>query len=86
LPYNRAFRFGALVSAGRSGIFLRHPRGGCDQQLDASHFITWKKNGWLAPFVTEDVAQYFLPGYRDPDGMFATRDLAVVDRLQQPAW
>src|ERR1700716_1960644 len=39
---------------------------------DASHFITWKKNGWLAQFVTEDVAQHFLPEYRDPDGMFAT--------------
>ena len=39
---------------------------------DASHFITWKKNGWLAPFVTEDIAQHFLPEYRDPEGMFAT--------------
>src|SRR6202011_1517912 len=39
---------------------------------DASHFLTWKKNGWLAPFVTEDVAQHFLPEYRDPDGMSAT--------------
>jgi hypothetical protein len=39
---------------------------------DASHFITWKKNGWLAPFVTEDIAQHFLPEYRDPDGLFAT--------------
>jgi iron(III) transport system substrate-binding protein len=39
---------------------------------DASHFITWKKNGWLAPFVTEDMAQHFLPEYRDPDGMSAT--------------
>ena len=28
---------------------------------DASHFITWKKNGWLAPFVSEDIAQHFLP-------------------------
>src|SRR6266849_5308593 len=28
---------------------------------DASHFITWKRNGWLAPFVTEDIAQHFLP-------------------------
>src|ERR1700676_1932838 len=28
---------------------------------DASHFITWKKNGWLAPFVTEDIARHFLP-------------------------
>src|SRR3982075_1175130 len=38
---------------------------------DASHFISWKKNGWLAPFVTEDIAQHFLPEYRDPDGMSA---------------
>ena len=39
---------------------------------DASHFIPWKKNGWLAPFVSEDVAKYFPEQYRDPDGMFAT--------------
>src|ERR1700674_2021592 len=39
---------------------------------DASHFITWKKNGWMAPFVTEDIAQHFLPQFRDPDGMSAT--------------
>ncbi len=39
---------------------------------DASHFIPWKRNGWLAPFVPEDVAKYFPENYRDPDGMFAT--------------
>jgi iron(III) transport system substrate-binding protein len=39
---------------------------------DASHIISWKKNGWLAPFVTDDIAQHFLPEYRDPDGMSAT--------------
>ena len=39
---------------------------------DASHIISWKGNGWLAPFVTEDIAQHFLPEYRDPDGMSAT--------------
>ncbi|MGB8397764.1 ABC transporter substrate-binding protein [Bradyrhizobium sp.] len=39
---------------------------------DASHFITWKRNGWLAPFVPEDVAKYFPAEYRDPDGLFAT--------------
>src|SRR6202051_5093264 len=27
---------------------------------DASHIISWKKNGWLAPYVTEDIARYFL--------------------------
>src|SRR6266446_2201302 len=38
---------------------------------DASHFIPWKKNGWLAPFVSEDIARYFPESYRDPDGAFA---------------
>ena len=39
---------------------------------DASHFIPWKTNGWLMPFVPEDVARYFPEDYRDPDGLFAT--------------
>ncbi len=39
---------------------------------DASHIISWKRNGWLAPFVSEDIAQHFLPQFRDPDGMSAT--------------
>jgi iron(III) transport system substrate-binding protein len=39
---------------------------------DASHIISWKKSGWMAPFVTEDIAQHFLPQFRDPDGMSAT--------------
>lgn len=34
---------------------------------DASHIITWKRNKWLAPFVSEDMARHFLPEYRDPD-------------------
>jgi iron(III) transport system substrate-binding protein len=42
---------------------------------DASHFIPWKQNGWLAPFVSEDIAKYFPVEYRDPDGMFATTRL-----------
>ena len=39
---------------------------------DASHVISWKRNGWLAPFVPEDVAKYFPHQHRDADGMFAT--------------
>src|ERR1700752_1121034 len=38
---------------------------------DASHTIPWKKNGWLAAFVPEDVAKHFPEQYRDADGMFA---------------
>ena len=45
----------------------------CDvvNSADASHFIPWKRNGWLAPFVSEDIARHFPSQYRDPDGMFA---------------
>jgi len=39
---------------------------------DASHIISWKKNGWLMPFVPEDVAKHFPEAYRDPDGMSVT--------------
>jgi iron(III) transport system substrate-binding protein len=42
---------------------------------DASHVISWKRKGWLAPFVPEDVAKYFPEQYRDADGMFATSRL-----------
>ena len=39
---------------------------------DASHVISWKRNGWLAPFMPEEVAKYFPSEYRDADGLFAT--------------
>jgi iron(III) transport system substrate-binding protein len=56
---------------------------------DASHFISWKKNGWMAPFVSEDIAQHFLPEFRDPDGMSATSriylsSIAYNTRLVKP--
>jgi ABC-type Fe3+ transport system substrate-binding protein len=42
---------------------------------DASHFIPWKKNGWLMPFVPDEVAKFFPESYRDGDGMFAVSRL-----------
>ncbi|OKO75903.1 extracellular solute-binding protein [Bradyrhizobium sp. NAS96.2] len=42
---------------------------------DASHFIPWKKSGWLMPFVPEDVARHFPDSYREPDGMAVTTRL-----------
>jgi iron(III) transport system substrate-binding protein len=46
----------------------------CDvvTSADASHFIPWKRDGRLMPFVSEDIAKYFPEQYRDPDGLFAT--------------
>ena len=37
---------------------------------DAAHSITWKRNGWLAAHVPEDVAKFFPVEHRDPDGTY----------------
>src|SRR6201989_2559223 len=39
---------------------------------DAAHFILWKRDGLLAPYVPEDVAKFFPAEHRDADGLFAT--------------
>jgi iron(III) transport system substrate-binding protein len=44
---------------------------------DASHFIAWKRNGWLAPYVPEDVAKFFPAEHRDADGTFASLRIYV---------
>src|SRR5258708_6894362 len=39
---------------------------------DAAHFIVWKRDGILAPYVPEDVALHYPAEHKDPDGMFAS--------------
>ena len=39
---------------------------------DVAHYLEWKKNGWLAPYLPEDVAKHFPTDQCDPDGMYAT--------------
>jgi len=39
---------------------------------DAAHLIVWKREGLLAPYVPEEVAEHYPLDQRDPDGMFAT--------------
>src|ERR671925_1370769 len=39
---------------------------------DAAHFIVWKREGILEPFVPEDVAKYYPAEHKDPDGTFAS--------------
>jgi iron(III) transport system substrate-binding protein len=39
---------------------------------DAAHFIVWRRDGLLAPFVPEDVAKYYPADQKDPDGQFAS--------------
>ena len=35
---------------------------------DAAHFIVWKRDGILAPYVPEDVASHYPAEHKDPDG------------------
>jgi iron(III) transport system substrate-binding protein len=39
---------------------------------DAAHFVVWKRDGLLAPYVPEDVARFYPAEHKDPDGLFAT--------------
>jgi len=39
---------------------------------DAAQFLSWKRQGLLAPYVPEDVARHIPPEHRDPDGFYAT--------------
>ncbi len=39
---------------------------------DVAHYLEWKKNGWLAPYLPEDVARHFPADQCDPDGTYAT--------------
>jgi len=39
---------------------------------DAAHFIVWKRDGILAPYLPEDVAKHFPSEHKDADGLFAS--------------
>jgi iron(III) transport system substrate-binding protein len=39
---------------------------------DAAHFIVWKRDGILAPYVPEDVAKFYPTEHKDADGQFAS--------------
>jgi iron(III) transport system substrate-binding protein len=39
---------------------------------DAAHFIVWKRNGWLEPYLPEEAAREFPAEYRDRDGTHIT--------------
>ena len=39
---------------------------------DPAHYLDWKRSGWLAPYLPDDVAKHFPPDQFDPDGTHAT--------------
>ena len=44
---------------------------------DYAHCIMWKRSGWLAPYLPEEVAQHFDKQYYEPDGMNVTTRILV---------
>lgn len=40
---------------------------------DAAHFLPWKRQGWLQPFVTPDVVENVPDNQRDPDGTWVNQ-------------
>lgn len=40
---------------------------------DAAHFISWKREGWLAPYVSEEMARDLPADMLDPDGLFCNQ-------------
>jgi iron(III) transport system substrate-binding protein len=74
---------GITVRVRRSGAERVFDCIGREQQIDlhqvdvvcstnAGHFIHWKRNGLLAPYLPEDAAKSFPREQVDPDGMYAT--------------
>src|SRR5262249_41743505 len=39
---------------------------------DGAHFIAWKRNTRLAPYLPEEVARHYPAQYYDPDGLWVT--------------
>ena len=71
---------GIVVQVKRSGAERVFQRIGKEEAIrlhevdvvcssDASHFIFWKRDGLLAPYVPEDVARHFPSEQIDPDGI-----------------
>lgn len=74
---------GIAVNVKRSGAERVFQRIGKEEEInlyevdvacttDAAHFIRWKRDGLLAPYVPEDVAKHFPTDQTDTDGMYAT--------------
>src|ERR1700745_1438784 len=46
--------------------------GDVANSTDPAHYLDWKKNDWLEPYLPEEVAKHFPPDQIDPDGTHAT--------------
>jgi len=57
---------------------------------DAAHFISWKREGWLAPYLSDEMARDLPAEMVDPDGLFCNQrthlsTIAYNSKLLAPA-
>ena len=44
---------------------------------DQAHCIIWKRNGWLAPYLPEEVVKHYDKRYYDPEGLQVTTRILI---------
>jgi iron(III) transport system substrate-binding protein len=44
---------------------------------DLAHCLAWKRSGWLAPYMPEEVAKHFEAKYYDPEGLHITTRILI---------
>ena len=44
---------------------------------DQAHCIIWKRNGWLAPYLPEEVVKHYDKRYYDPEGLNVTTRILI---------
>ena len=81
-------KYGIPVRVERSGAERIFQRIGQEQSAninacdvvntsDAAHCIVWIRNGWLAPYLPEEVAKHYDKLYYDPNGLHVTTRVLV---------
>jgi iron(III) transport system ATP-binding protein len=53
---------------------------------DAAHFIVWKRDGMLRLYVPEDVAKFYPPEHKDPDGSSPASASGSASSPTTPTW
>ena len=81
-------KYGIAVRVERSGAERIYQRIGQEYSTnihavdvantaDAAHCIVWTQNGWLQPYLPEEVAKYYDKAYYDPNGLHITTRILV---------
>lgn len=87
---------GIAIKVERSGAERNYQRIGqeyasriynCDvvNSSDAAHLVIWKREGYLAPVLPEEVAQHYAAEHRDPDGMYASWRITLCPVAYNPS-